>query len=72
MRTATPDAMLRNMKKAGVIEKNEKCGREGDISMKGGKGIIKIEFTTNNIEIKAKICLPQLRVNPRGGKFFTH
>jgi hypothetical protein len=29
------------MKKAGEIEKNEKCEREGDMSMKGGKGIIK-------------------------------
>ena len=38
---ATPDVKMRKMKKAGEIEKNEKCGREGDISMKGGKGIIK-------------------------------
>ena len=28
------------MKKAGEIEKNEKCEKEGDKSMKGGKGII--------------------------------
>jgi len=29
------------MKKVGEIEKNEKCDREGDTSMKHGKGLIK-------------------------------
>jgi hypothetical protein len=37
----TPDKKLRKMKLVGEIEKNEKFRREGDMSIKGGKGIIK-------------------------------
>jgi hypothetical protein len=36
-----PNAKLRKMKKAREIEKDEKGGREGDISMKGRNDIIK-------------------------------
>ena len=37
-----------------------------------GNTQLKIDLNNNKIELKAKICLERLRVNPQGGKFFTH
>jgi hypothetical protein len=55
--------MKRPKRQQERVMKNEKGGKEGDMTIKGGKGIIEKSSTRKihgRVEFKAKICCPWL------------